>query len=1228
VWGCLFAQLSAEITPERVEAFLEGNNDDLSELSTHLDQVLPLITKEPPVVDREEVQVLLKQLGAAKYADRESATLRLIEFGKNAIPQVEDYRDQWQGDPEIRLRCKRILNANSSAERSPEPEEKRTDRIILLMAASSKVEGKHLKQLKGHYQTFLRDRKAVRHLALFEEIAPRSPRRFLAQLHLLEMDSTQIEHWLMETPNYRWLLEYYRMVLTDNWEDKALLPKDKLAASFANEAIHHPAKRLTRNQWALITSRLKRKELLYSLLNTADVKEEHINAFRSVYLREVKKPRSLLSLDEKENEIFQRFVYHMKVLDIEMKTMEYWMYRAPILAQMEFLRMTALHPEKGSPLLSEEDYIAVMLKALEAQQGEEDMTPHWDRFVYRLREDGPSPKEIWRQLKLVEPLPEELLKRAEFFMATRGHRHSRIGILLRELRDNDHLTKRYLESRDVLEKGEGVEFPVSPEELSDEDLLFWVEVAVHWDRRGEHSNIYPLMRATRRIPEETILPFIKANAGSFRFLDAIAEHRPLLRDHISKILCEKAETKDLSYSDFRAIAQFFARYSPAPCKPGVFDNAWERYLKEHKKRNGQYLMGRAPDMHITPSVLRRNMIQHPELVPSRHFVYLLEQGDEEDIRYALEAISQGGIKEGYSGSQFFSSFTSVPADKHDDLFLLQMRLFWQVGLHQHQSLYKWMFEEHLGGKRYLNTRAYFSAHEDTILTFLKLEDPQVQIQLIPMICMFAMDPVLAETHRESFIRILETGLNGGEYKRPPDRFAVAAALLLLGHPNETAIDLFLNALQAPQKAQVNLWHLLHLLDERHDYLLPELKKRYLHSESSAFPLYAMLMIAPDNPEVKQVAYRILLEGKDRDQAAAVLSRLRQVDRLPDFSQFSKERLDWFFKDDTYEEYWQILTLARSYPNQPELEKRFLELLPTIAAVKHKPLDNLTEFFTGTPVLQTELRDAVLALMEKKDKPTSRFLYWHLEHLPELKREHLDQFLNYLKLLRRIEPGQDRTFILVNFAQEVDDFTREDEMRMIQHIVYTKDFPNLLTQSDQLLANIHRGKKPDFRCFSRYALLAHMKHYPKIRERAFQELISAYRSEPFRRELDDKRIIKYLSRMRGREEQITALMKEVLENYLNPGEGKILEDRTAQYAIEYLQDTLDDEECIRLYHQVVKAAQQSDAIGEIIPMIIWSMITRYPEKADEFLLELEKVPFSIRSTYPYRLLKAKAEKFHE
>ncbi len=84
-----------------------------AELLARKDLVIKLLRDD---LEETDVARLLEDLGASRYEDREHATLKLSRLGPMARKAVKAYMEENGSDPEIRMRCRRILEKSADRE--------------------------------------------------------------------------------------------------------------------------------------------------------------------------------------------------------------------------------------------------------------------------------------------------------------------------------------------------------------------------------------------------------------------------------------------------------------------------------------------------------------------------------------------------------------------------------------------------------------------------------------------------------------------------------------------------------------------------------------------------------------------------------------------------------------------------------------------------------------------------------------------------------------------------------------------------------------------------------------------------------------------------------------------------------------------------------------------------------------------------------------------------------
>ena len=75
----------------------------------------------PPKLAKK-ARLLIAQLGAESYKDREAATKALEAIGRRIVPLLRRYRDN--GDPEIRVRVEHLLDKLTEKPAPPKPKPK------------------------------------------------------------------------------------------------------------------------------------------------------------------------------------------------------------------------------------------------------------------------------------------------------------------------------------------------------------------------------------------------------------------------------------------------------------------------------------------------------------------------------------------------------------------------------------------------------------------------------------------------------------------------------------------------------------------------------------------------------------------------------------------------------------------------------------------------------------------------------------------------------------------------------------------------------------------------------------------------------------------------------------------------------------------------------------------------------------------------------------------------
>ena len=118
--ACLSLASAADISDKDLSAalvaFLKTYEKVPEVLITEKQRVLQMLG---PLVDglSQDLQMLMEDLGAPEFIVREKATERLIELGPFAVDSVLDFKKLRSGDPEIAMRCDKIIRSVSVSDR-------------------------------------------------------------------------------------------------------------------------------------------------------------------------------------------------------------------------------------------------------------------------------------------------------------------------------------------------------------------------------------------------------------------------------------------------------------------------------------------------------------------------------------------------------------------------------------------------------------------------------------------------------------------------------------------------------------------------------------------------------------------------------------------------------------------------------------------------------------------------------------------------------------------------------------------------------------------------------------------------------------------------------------------------------------------------------------------------------------------------------------------------------
>ena len=114
-------EFSSKFAAVIIAAIFFGSGPSQGQSTT--DETKPVVQTDDKI--EHEIQSLVQQLAASKYAERNEATVRLRQFGEQALPIVRQHRNH--SNMEVRLRCRSIQN---------EIEERLRERIIASFVAS------------------------------------------------------------------------------------------------------------------------------------------------------------------------------------------------------------------------------------------------------------------------------------------------------------------------------------------------------------------------------------------------------------------------------------------------------------------------------------------------------------------------------------------------------------------------------------------------------------------------------------------------------------------------------------------------------------------------------------------------------------------------------------------------------------------------------------------------------------------------------------------------------------------------------------------------------------------------------------------------------------------------------------------------------------------------------------------------------------------------------------
>ncbi len=697
------------------------------------------------------------------------------------------------------------------------------------------------------------------------------------------------------------------------------------------------------------------------------------------------------------------------------------------------------------------------------------------------------------------------------------------------------------------------------------------------------------------VPLEDLRAFIYTQKINYRYLGTLAECRPELEMEIGECLFADllVEINTDKLEHFSAALKKMEKYQvPA----GEADEAWLG-LFGVEDQNMMTMFNLSDVIKVSPEVLHKKIQDQMEWYSEKH-----HRGLSQRYIYMINA-SQGALKfqlmEEAIGLLEMENI--VRQADHQELRLLieevnleagELQLYLKalgsrITVGRNNSALQLFFYGKLDQSNERSASQHFEILREGLPVVLN--QPSLQTPLAMLLMMYVADDDLLEAQAE-LLDQWTSEIQLDEIERSDVRFALAWSGLMLAPENEQYDETWISYLQNPSAPEHLMERSLFLLDEIPGRLVPQLLKASSESEAPNWPLQYALMIAPEDPEVKEQVEKILFYSQDHRTVSRLFETLNYLDAVPSLTDFSEERIAWFLNFETevaYQETWNIFWPYVSQGHKSEVVKLLLPHFEKMSTYPHARV-NPEQLFVNDSLARNLATERVFDLLFSDDDDQELFALECMSGFGEFTEKELQRFSI---LTPRLKSHKNNINAIPTFFRSLLASGSNASMLtdMVQSLMQS---PHPFNVDDGLacMASISTGKSERDRYFSKLGAMfehdsGHM--WPQT-----------------------------LSKLPEYEAEVKKMYKQALITYAqgNPkdySEGFFISPILLGYAA-----TFPDEFLYQWVKAQLRKDPQTPGLYKLMPELWFVLRNQYPERLPELTSDLLNVPRSSRVNYSY------------
>ncbi len=488
----------------------------------------------------------------------------------------------------------------------------------------------------------------------------------------------------------------------------------------------------------------------------------------------------------------------------------------------------------------------------------------------------------------------------------------------------------------------------------------------------EDSEYDLLFEKLAPMPKAELMGLLNEKPIEGMFLRQITIRRPDLNQELTAYILEKTNEIDYIWLwdvYFMALVDEI-KYEQ---ETGEFDDAWLRIF-EANEGSPRVLSWRVNKLKLSPERVLAAFKKYPEKVEEAFdynisaFEYLLKNGNPDfqmqTVNFILTVCEEEKLHSSQVRTLWYALFSGSEPNSPallDKKFEVMAKLKSQDDSH--------FLSEDLNRTRY-------SENDQTLTEFYllnqpyldqKLSEPPLSTGEFQMACLLTRNQDLPPKSKSMLAKSLKTSLETQELSAKALQACLVAGMNLGGilHPSwfDHLLDLVSTADQDP--FDFPIWQ----LDAAYEPLLPQLQKRL---ETPGSPTASLLclgfMISPDHPDWRPYLEEQLRDSPSTRDIAYLIRALKIVNREPDLSKLTDERLSMLFDvsdDEVYEETSSLFSTLYRKDNR-KLALQYLQPQLTELITRGGNTHQLGDLYYRTPDSWEFLGETLLSIMESDD----------------------------------------------------------------------------------------------------------------------------------------------------------------------------------------------------------------------------------------------------------------------